>query len=103
MSLLPEQVLRHGTFSWPEMHAFWAACPSCGKGSHFRVSSNEMSQIVIVGAPGPEWREVRTIAVQDLFVRVDPSFLHVWLGATHYEFPAKASNISFKADGFAAA
>ena len=89
---LPVQdVLRHGTFSWPELSAFWFVCPHCNQGSHFRATDNELSRIRILAAPGPDWETIDTLSVADLTIRADPGFLHVWFNQAHFEFPARGA------------
>ena len=83
-------MLQNGTFSWPELSAFWFVCPHCGSGSHIRVVDHELSYIRVLG-PGPDWEIVDSQQVQGLRVRSDPGFLHVWLSQAHFEFPARVA------------
>ena len=89
--LTVQEVLRHGTFSWSELSAFWFVCPHCDGGSHFRATDYELSRIRILGAPGPDWEIIDTLPVAGLTVRADPGFLHVWFNQTHFEFPARVA------------
>ena len=83
-------ILHGGTFSWPDLSAFWFICPHCGGGSHFRAADHELSLIRVLG-PGPEWEIIETLLVPNLTVRIDPSFLHIWLSQAHFEFPARVA------------
>jgi hypothetical protein len=83
-------VLQNGAFSWPELSAFWFVCPYCDDGSHFRAQDHGLSLIRILG-PGPEWEVIDALHVSSLTVRTDPSFLHIWLGQAHFEFPARGA------------
>jgi hypothetical protein len=89
--LSEHDVLGHASFSWPEMNAFWFVCPDCGVGSHMRVEQNELSRIRMLGAPGPDWEVVKTWRVPGLSFRVDPGFLHIWLGQQRFELPARGA------------
>ena len=89
--LTASQALERGTFSWPEMSMFWLICSSCGIGSHIRAIDDKLVQIRVVGAPGPEWEEVRAVDAPGLSVRPDPGFLHVWFQGTHHEYPVRSA------------
>ena len=86
-ALTVAQALERGTFSWPEMSTFWLLCSSCNTGSHLRATDGKLAQIRVIGAPGPEWEEVRAVDTPGLAVRLDPGFVHVWFQGAHHEYP----------------
>jgi len=88
-AIRPLQALQGGTVSWPQMAGWWALCPACGRGSHFRVEREKMAQYVILGAPGPDWEHTHEVSAPGLTFRRDPAFLHVWFDGRHFEFPAR--------------
>lgn len=88
-ALSPAGALTAGTVSWPVMSAYWMVCSYCDIGSHILVKNEELVQIQMVSAPGPEWVEGNAVHAPGLSLRADPGFLHVWLNGAHYEFPAR--------------
>ena len=86
-----QQALERGTFSWPEMLGWWSACPHCEKGNHFRAERDLVAQFEFHSAGN--WEDTSVLSVPGLTVRADPSFLHVWLGKQHFEFPARDSGV----------
>lgn len=82
-------ILRNGSFSWPEMAAFYSKCDKCNKKFHVKIDDGGMSIIRITSAPGPEWETLEEIKVPGLTVRADPSYLHCWYSGSHYEFVAR--------------
>ena len=76
-------------FSWPQLQTIWHVCKNCNTGNHLRFVSGGVQLIDIIGAPGPEWEILQAEIAPDIDIRVDPSWLHIWLGKTHYEIPAR--------------
>lgn len=85
--ILPETALEHSSDSWVLLQAIWYECIYCGTGNHIRFEKNKIQRISILGAPGPTWEVIEEID-EDISLRNDPTYLHVWHKQKHYEFKA---------------
>lgn len=82
----PKELLEESSIAWPELQWIYFKCPNCGKQTHILVEDNRIATVDFLGAPGPDWKINTPMLYKDLKVRIDPSFIHVWLDGIHYEF-----------------
>ena len=82
-----EKAIKESPFCWPEMQTFWYECPSCKEGNHVRVEEGKVFIIEVTGT-GPTWELMQSMEM-DIRFRIDPSYLHIWVGEQHYEVEAK--------------
>ena len=53
------------------------------------VEDGRIATVDFIGAPGPDWKVNIPMIEKGITTRMDPSYAHVWLDGTHYEFEAK--------------
>ncbi len=82
-----ETILENSTESVVEASWIHFSCPNCYQVTPIELTSDRISSIKILGAPGPDWEYLEHADCPGLTIRLDPGFLHCWYGSEHYEFP----------------
>jgi len=81
-----EQILAGCQYSYPQMEALGFICPTCNKASQIRIKGGTFQSIEVISAPGPEWVIHDSLRPNGFEYRIDPEWVHCWLGGRHYEF-----------------
>ena len=85
----PNEILEESTISWPDLNWIYFKCSNCMKTRHIFIDDGFMATVEFLGAPGPNWKIIEKLKVENLSTRMDPSYVHAWLDGKHYEFEKK--------------